>query len=115
MADLILMILDLLIKKYLEMTKEQLSMVSCINDKELFLSDSEDAYNLIDYLIFNVKDYNLIISILKRFPNLKNLNGLNNNFFIRKILEKTMSAIKSLNKIDILYYTRVIDYFINSN
>lgn len=92
----------------------------------LYLYDFVDHYqgshlNLMEYLIFDVKIYNLVEEAIKKYPYMVRLIDQEGNLLFSKIVEKYLEELKDyvsdkelkLNS-SLVYYDQVLDLFIKN-
>lgn len=76
--------------------------------------DSKTSYNLLNYLIYDVRNYNYLFELLKMFPEnliVKNANGI---YLIEELICKYIDAVKDdHSNIDIIYYEKIVKLFLN--
>ena len=81
--------------------------------KKSDLSANEVSYNLLNYLIYDVRNYNYLFELLKMFPRnlaLKNKQGV---YLIDELIMKYIESVKNNNSnSEIIYYEKVINLFI---
>ncbi len=78
----------------------------------------ESKYELIDYIIFDVKSISLIKDAIKKFPYIVNYFDENNNLLINKIIDKYIESLaiyaggNNLKELDdLIYYDEILDLF----
>jgi hypothetical protein len=81
--------------------------------KTTALSANEVSYNLLNYLIYDVRNYNYLFELLKMFPKnlaLKNKQGV---YLIDELIMKYIESVQNNNSnSEIIYYEKVINLFI---
>lgn len=81
--------------------------------KKADLSANEVSYNLLNYLIYDVRNYNYLFELLKMFPKnlaLKNKQGI---YLIDELITKYIESVQNNNSnSEIIYYEKVINLFI---
>lgn len=81
--------------------------------KKADLSSNEVSYNLLNYLIYDVRNYNYLFELLKMFPKnlaLKNKQGV---YLIDELIMKYIENVQNNNSnSEIIYYEKVINLFI---
>ncbi len=84
--------------------------------KKSDLSANEVSYNLLNYLIYDVRNYNYLFELLKMFPSnlaLKNKEGL---YLIDELIMKYIESVQNNNSnSEIIYYEKVINLFITDS
>ena len=78
-----------------------------------------DSLRLIEYLLFEIKDYNLVEDVLKNYPYLVRLIDKNNMTLIEKIIKKYIEEVYTYtdNKelttnFNLIYYDKLISLFL---
>ncbi len=83
--------------------------------KKTDLSANEVSYNLLNYLIYDVRNYNYLYELLKLFPSnlkLKNKQGV---YLIDELILKYIESVQNNNSnSEIIYYEKVINLFITN-
>ena len=81
----------------------------------------ENKYELIEYIIFDVKNISLLKDAIKKFPYIVNYFDENNNLILNKIIDKYIYSLRDyagsdkLNSLDdLIYYDEVIDLFLEN-
>ena len=81
--------------------------------KKADLSANEVSYNLLNYLIYDVRNYNYLFELLKMFPKnlaLKNPQGV---YLIDELIMKYIESVQNNNSnSEIIYYEKIITLFI---
>lgn len=79
-----------------------------------------DKYKLMEYILFELKDYDIVSDIINKYPSMINIKDSNNEFIIVNIIHKYLEELNNytkdyqIKKIHYLgYYEQVISLFIN--
>lgn len=136
MADLLKNIRNkiqiLILKKPGDISKENKNFILLKelidNTESLIIANFYDVINqyqgnslkLIEYLLFELKDFSLIEDVLKNFPYMIRLRDKNNTSLIQKVVAKYIDEVylytdnKELTtNFNLIYYERVINLFLN--
>lgn len=79
-----------------------------------------NGFQLLEYLLFEVKNYNLIINIFKQYPYMIRFMNNNGEKLIQKVIERYMDQIyfytsnKELKvNSNVIYYDKILTFFLN--
>lgn len=79
-----------------------------------------DKYKLIEYILFELKDFDIVSDIINKYPSMINIKDSNNEFILINIINKYLEELDNytknyqIKKIHYLgYYEQVISLFIN--
>ena len=74
----------------------------------------EVSYELLNYLIYDVRNYNYLFELLKTFPKNLNVKNEKGNYLIEELLDKYISIVKKGDThSEIIYYEKVIKLFLS--
>lgn len=81
-----------------------------------------NGFQLLEYLLFEVKNYNLIINIFKQYPYMIRFMNNNGEKLIQKVIERYMNEIyfytsnKELKvNSNVIYYDKILTFLLNHN
>lgn len=81
--------------------------------KKADLSANEVSYNLLNYLIYDVRNYNYLFELLKMFPKNLALKNKQGTYLIDELIMKYIESVQNNNSnSEIIYYEKVINLFI---
>lgn len=73
----------------------------------------EVSYELLNYLIYEVRNYNYLFELLKTFPKNLTIKNAKGNYLIEELLDKYIAIAKSeVRHSEIIYYEKVIKLFL---